>query len=80
MELNYFKDHLFDLINESSLLSIRDIITKDMEDMLIVFWRMGLLSRSFAKYTNENKSVCFLLCAGAESGILLKEHARERKT
>ncbi len=41
MELNYFKDHLFDLINESSLLSIRDIITKDMEDMLIVFLEDG---------------------------------------
>ena len=29
MELNYFKDHLFDLINDSELLCIRDIITKD---------------------------------------------------
>ena len=29
MELNYFKDHLFDLLNESDLLDVQDIQTDD---------------------------------------------------
>lgn len=41
MELNYFKGHLFDLINDSQLLCIRDIITKDKEDKLIVLLEDG---------------------------------------
>ena len=41
LELNYFKDHLFDLVNDSELLCIRDIITKDKEDKFIVVLEDG---------------------------------------
>ena len=29
MELNYFKDHLFDLLNESDILDVQDIKSDD---------------------------------------------------
>lgn len=41
MDLNFFKDHLFDLINDSQLLCVRDIIIKDREDRLIVLLEDG---------------------------------------
>ncbi len=41
MELNYFKDHLFDLINESPLLSIHDMVATDKEDKLLVILNDG---------------------------------------
>ena len=36
MELNYFKDHLFDLINESNILNVRSIIADDKENVFRV--------------------------------------------
>lgn len=36
MELNYFKDKLFDLINESDELDIADIETEDRKDLFTV--------------------------------------------
>ena len=36
MELNYFKDHLFDLLNESNILNVRSIIADDKENVFHV--------------------------------------------
>ena len=36
MELNYFKDHLFDLLNESNILNVRSIIADDKENVFRV--------------------------------------------
>ena len=36
MELDYFKDHLFDLLNESDLLDVKDIEDDTVENRFIV--------------------------------------------
>ena len=36
MELNYFKDQVFDLINECDTLKIADLNVDDKEDLLFV--------------------------------------------
>lgn len=36
MELNYFKDHLFDLLNESNILNVRSITADDKENVFCV--------------------------------------------
>ena len=36
MDLNYFKDQLFDLLNESDAMDISDIITDDRHDLFPV--------------------------------------------
>ena len=36
MDLNYFKDMLFDTINESDILNVDDIISNDKEHTFIV--------------------------------------------
>lgn len=36
MDIDYFKDHLFDLINESDLLDVQDIICFDKENRMLV--------------------------------------------
>ena len=36
MELNYFKDHLFDLLNESDLLDVQDITSDEKRDLFRV--------------------------------------------
>ena len=32
MDLNYFKDHLWDMINEDDILDIKDIVSDDNEN------------------------------------------------
>ena len=36
MDLNYFKDQLFDLLNESDAMDISEIITDDRHDLFTV--------------------------------------------
>ena len=36
MELNYFKDHLFDLLNESNILNVRSITADDKENVFVL--------------------------------------------
>lgn len=57
MELNYFKDKLFDLLNESDGLGIADLNAEDRKNLLTV--------------TTEDGSVFELVCreaAGKEDG------------
>lgn len=42
MELNEFKDRVFDILNESNGLPIKDIVLNDSEDTII----LNLLDRS----------------------------------
>ena len=41
MELNYFKDKLFDIINESDELDVADIQTDDHKDLFLVVMKDG---------------------------------------
>lgn len=41
MDLNYFKDKLFDVINESDELDISDIQTDDSKDLFMVVMKDG---------------------------------------
>ena len=41
MELNYFKDQLFDLINESDDMSILEIETNDLNDIFTIIMTDG---------------------------------------
>lgn len=43
MELNFFKDILFDLINESDALNVSDIACNDAENLLFVSFDDGSL-------------------------------------
>ena len=45
MELNYFKDKLFDLLNESDELDISDITAEDRKDLLTVTMGDGSVFR-----------------------------------
>lgn len=41
MELNYFKDKLFDLLNDSESMDILDIITEDRKDKFTIITTDG---------------------------------------
>ena len=41
MDLNYFKDKLFDVINESDELDIADIQADDEKDLIVVVMKDG---------------------------------------
>ena len=45
MELNYFKDKLFDLLNESDELDISDITAEDRKDLFTVTMEDGSVFR-----------------------------------
>lgn len=41
MELNYFKDQVFDLLNDADNINIRDIETNDKENLFTVLLQNG---------------------------------------
>lgn len=56
MELNYFKDHLFDLLNESELLDIKDIESDDRTDTFRVILKDGTCF--LVRCERNTESVC----------------------
>ena len=56
MNLNYFKDLLFDVINESDKLSVVDIISNDKESTFIIELWTGKFLLKCSEYNEaENK-------------------------
>ncbi|MBQ8868635.1 MAG: hypothetical protein IJ027_02830 [Oscillospiraceae bacterium] len=49
MTLNYFKDKVFDMINESDELDIIDIFTRDNENTFIIMVKGGFFTIKFSQ-------------------------------
>ena len=58
MTLDYFKDHLFDLINESDLLDIQDILCFEEENRMEVILTDGsIFSVSVKQRPDTSRSI-----------------------
>lgn len=55
MNLNYFKDLLFDVINESDKLSVVDIISNDKESTFVIELWSGKFLLKCSEYTEGDK-------------------------
>ena len=53
MELNYFKDHLFDLLNESDLLDVQDITSDEKRDLFRVTVHDGTQFNVYCRVSNR---------------------------
>ena len=49
MTLNYFKDKVFEMINESDELDIIDIFTKDKENIFVIMVKGGFFTIKFSQ-------------------------------
>ena len=69
MELNFFQDILFDLINESNALNVADIESDNKNHTFRVFMPDGSVFHVVCSQTEQgNKAPCIKVLAGSKGG------------